>query len=380
MVRGEDGDLGGARKKMDTSLSRLTSATEYAILGNTEELQRMNSDLQQNQDMQTKMMEDQTRMLENVMQSQDGVRSDLQNIKQLLVMFDERRKEDGSKQKGTALGQSKKPPTFNQVRSYFEDTLNPAHEYRYVKESYIPETSTWVFDEPLWGNWLAREPGSETSSFLALLGPPGAGKSHLAAVIYDRLVGMAAKDTANDTCVASFYFRETTKDLNELWKAVNWAVLQIADQSTVVCEKICAQLQQEDLYVDNDDWKDVWTKLVQPCFTSGSKSRLYVVWDGCDELSEWDLGELWKFFALVKDTADLNVKFICTARSTLEEHLRKVGAQCIQVSKEKQLPDLKALIWHHLNNDSGLRRFSKYAKQRISSTLEEKADGKRPRQ
>src|ERR1700753_3896824 len=98
MVRGEDGDLGGARKKMDTSLSRLQSATEYAILGNTEELQRMNSDLQQNQDMQTRMMENQTKMLESVLEGQDSVRNDLMNIQKLLVVFEERRRDDTSKQ------------------------------------------------------------------------------------------------------------------------------------------------------------------------------------------------------------------------------------------------------------------------------------------
>lgn len=51
MIKGEDGELGAARKKMDVSLSRLQDATEYAILGNTEELRHMNADLQENQDM-----------------------------------------------------------------------------------------------------------------------------------------------------------------------------------------------------------------------------------------------------------------------------------------------------------------------------------------
>jgi hypothetical protein len=377
MVRGEDGDLGGARKKMDTSLTRLQSATEYAILGNTEELQRMNSDLQQNQDMQTRMMEDQTKMLESVIQSQDNVRSDLQNIKKLLVMFDQRRDEDGSKQRAApkAPGQNKKPPTSNQVRSYFEETLNPAHEYDYIKESFIPETCTWIFEDPLWESWLAQGQGTSALRVLALLGPPGSGKSHLAVSAYDRLFELREKEPSSDTCVVQYFFREGSNDLDEIYKAVNWTVLQIAEQSAAACEKICAQIQLEDLEIDEYDWKDVWVKLVQPCFGPGSKSNLCIVWDGIDELDDWEQGELWRLLDLLKNTADLNVKFVCTARQTLAAPLEKVGAQTIEVTKEKQLPDLKALIWHHLNNDSGLRKFSKYAKQRISSTLEEKTDG-----
>ena len=376
MVRGEDGDLGGARKKMDTSLSRLQSATEYAILGNTEELQRMNSDLQQNQDLQTKMMEDQTKMLETVIQSQDSVRSDLMSIQRLLVMLEERRREDTPKQRvGKASGQGKKPPTSNQVRSYFEETLNPFHEYHNIKESFIGETSIWIFEEPLWESWLAQKHGSNAPQILSLFGPAGSGKSHLAASAYDKLVNLAEKDAPTDTCVAHFYFRETTKDLSELYKAVNWIVIQIAEQNAVICEKICTELRREDLKIDGYEWKDVWKKLVKPCFSSPAKARLQIVWDGLDELSEYERQNMLDFFTFVKDIPELNVTFLCTTRQMLESSLEKVGGQFIKVTKEKQLPDLKALIWHHLNNDSGLRKFSKYMKQRISSTLEEKADG-----
>ncbi|EXJ61521.1 hypothetical protein A1O7_01949 [Cladophialophora yegresii CBS 114405] len=382
MVRGEDGELGGARKKMDTSLSRLQSATEYAILGNTEELRRMNSDLQQNQDMQTKMMEDQTRMLEDVMRSQDSVLCDLQNIQKLLVKFEERRREDTPKQRVAtkASGQNKQPPTSNQVRSFFEDSLNPAHEYHNIKESFIADTCTWIFEEPLWQSWLTREQGKDSPRMIALLGSAGSGKSHLAVNIHDQLVNVAEKDTTTNTCVAHFYFRESTKDLNEVYKAVNWTVMQIAEQNAVLCEKICVELQRDDLEIDRWNWKDVWSKLVQPCFTPPMKARLCVVWDGLDELPEMEQQNLTDLFTLMKYTANLNVMFVCTSREMLKDLLSKAGAHFIEVTKEKQLPDLKALIWQHLNNDSGLRKFSKYMKQRISSTLEDKADVQHLRQ
>lgn len=63
----DDSELAGARKAMDDAISRLQSATEFAILGNTEKLQSMNIDLKLNEELQTKIMQSQSRMLENVL-------------------------------------------------------------------------------------------------------------------------------------------------------------------------------------------------------------------------------------------------------------------------------------------------------------------------
>ncbi|EQB56295.1 hypothetical protein CGLO_03705 [Colletotrichum gloeosporioides Cg-14] len=40
LIQGEDGELGGARKTMDPPIRHLQEATEFAILGNTEEIQK----------------------------------------------------------------------------------------------------------------------------------------------------------------------------------------------------------------------------------------------------------------------------------------------------------------------------------------------------
>lgn len=375
MVGGQDGDLGGARKKMDTSLSRLQSATEFAILGNTEELQRMNTDLQQNQDMQTQMMEEQTKMLETVMQSQDSVRSDLKNIQKLLVMFEERRRDDPGKQRTNKTASQNKPPTSNRVRSFFGESTSPTHEYRKIKENFIPETCTWIFDEPLWNSWIAQEQGKNSPRILAISGPPGSGKSHLAVSAYDQLVKLAGHDPGNNTCVAHFYFRETINNLAEFHYAIFWVVIQIAEQNDLLCEKICAEIQREDIDYDSWGWFDVWNKMVKPMFSGPTKARLQILWDGLDELLYEQKEELLKFLSVLKDDTESNITFLCTTRPILAEQLKNAGAESIEVTKEKQLPDLKALIWGHLNNDSGLRKFNKYMKQRISSTLEEKADG-----
>ena len=156
MIRGEDGELAAARKAMDEKLAHLQSATEYAILGNTEKLQTMSAELKQNDEMQTQMLEEQTKMLETVIEGQDNVRNDLKDIRKLLSVFQEQKREET--QVGTQKSARSKPPTSSRVRAFFLDLIDPTHEYRVLKDSLIPEMSTWIFDEPESGSaWTLHQ-------------------------------------------------------------------------------------------------------------------------------------------------------------------------------------------------------------------------------
>ncbi|KAJ7620610.1 hypothetical protein DFH06DRAFT_68426 [Mycena polygramma] len=367
MVRGQDDDLGAARKKMDKSLSRLQSATSFAILGNTEEMRRMTLELQDNQDKHTRMLDAQTEMLGTVLQSQDIVRSDIQK---LITMFLQTRGDEPSKMGKS--GSHGKPPTSNRVRTFFGVTVGPMHEDRSIKDSLIQDTCTWILEEPAWHNWTKAD-GKQR--FLTISGPPGAGKSYLAAFAYDRLI--AAENEQHITCVTHFYFRENIEELNHFSFAVWWIVIQIAEQNPSLCEKINFVLSKDDLFLNTYDGEDVLNKLIAPLFDESSKERLQIVLDGLDELDSLELNELFKFFQAINRRPELKISTLCTTlpgniQRQLEENF---DAASLEVTKEKQVHDLKALIWGHLHHDSRLRKLSRYMKHRITGVLEDKANG-----
>ncbi|KAM3425267.1 hypothetical protein BST61_g7215 [Cercospora zeina] len=377
MIKGEDSDLGGARKAMDTSLNRLQSATEYAILGNTEENNRMTVELQQNQDLQTEMIENQTKMLESVLEHQEEVKSDLKNIQKLLTMFDQQNRESGVPKASKAASKTK-PATSNRVRTYFEDTVDPAFLYHGIKERLLPDTCQWLFDEEPWESFISPENAPrERLAILAIEGDAGHGKSHIAVSVYDHLTKIGSRDV----CVASFFFREQNSvDLCTFRNAVNWIVIQIAEQNPVLCEKLNAEIRREDLDVDITRWQDVWKHLIFPLFPAGSSDKLYIVWDGLDELTFREKHELLDFFDEAKAMANTNIWLVCTTRpdTEIDGRLQAADARYLHVFSQKQVADLQQLIWHHLNNDDRLKQFSKFAKQSIVSALVERTDGKPP--
>ncbi|KAL6247191.1 hypothetical protein RBB50_005534 [Rhinocladiella similis] len=245
-------------------------------------------------------------------------------------------------------------------------------------DSFIPDSSTWIFDEPGWDSWHGQDASTSTSRLLVLEGPPGAGKSHLAASVYDRLAERSKQSVA--TCVVHFYFREAAQDMNYLSNAVSWTVIQIADQDANLCEKINIEIQREDIdYWDGSDWQQTWKRLIKPFFGGQNAQRLQIVWDGLDELERDQRGHLVECLKTMTQGDDLKISIFCTTRPILREPLRELGASIVQATKEKQLPDMRILIWKHLDNDSGLRKFSRYTKQRVSTALEEHADGRQIR-
>lgn len=389
LFKGGDQELVDARSNMDTSMSNLHDATEKAILGNTVDiqkssgetnalLQQMEQELQANSEASSKAMEEQRSMLQELTEKQNTIYNDVKKL--LEFEMDRRRKESLPKQSGAKTSASGKAPTSASVRNLLGYSTDPDKEYQSLSHSLIPDTATWIFEEPEWKAWAGQGEGDGVSPILAVSGPRGTGKSHIAASIYERL-----KNNADETtCVTHFYFREDTKDLDEFYNAINWATVQIAEHNATLCARINKETAREDLEWDSDNWEDVWEYFIKPLFPQNSKYHLKIVLDGIDELPELvQRDELLGFLGKVREIntgGNSNISVVCTLRDVRDDEneslpkLESIGITSICVTKEKQEADTKALIWAHLNSDSGLKRFDQYIKQRIATRIEETAD------
>jgi hypothetical protein len=143
-----------------------------------------------------------------------------------------------------------------------------------------------------------------------------------------------------------------------------------------MCQRINAVVAKEDEFLDIYDWEDIFCKVITPLFDGSSKACLQIILDGVDELEKHSMDNFIRFLHLIQSNPELKISTLCTTRPSILPLLGEFYSNSIAIVKEKQLPDLKALIWHHLNTDSGLRKLSRYMKQTISSKLEEKANGK----
>lgn len=307
---------------MDTAISRLQSATEFAILGNTEKLQDLSIDLKLNEELQTKMIESQSRVLDNVL----GVTQEVQNdLRKLLAAYEEKRRDEAPARNNKASSR-KKAPTSLRVRSYFSHMLDPQHEYESIKYSLVPETGTWPVSEAAWKDWFAEAPKTEKSSLpstLAISGPPGSGKSHLAVSLRDHLFKLAEQAPDSDeVCVTQYYFRETTAGLDWFLSAIYWTIIQIAEQSPALCEKISASMDRDEhSWYATSNWKsqDWWNNFILPFFDGSTRDRLYIIWDGLDELNPSNRTTAMDFFKFILKQDMPGIRFLCTTRPAFLE-------------------------------------------------------------
>lgn len=371
MIEGEDSDLGGARKKMDKDLARLQNATEFAILGNSEELKKMSAELQINQTAHTQMLEEQKEVMFNISQDTGSIRSD---VAKLLKAFTEQNAKHDHKGKPSNQDAGK-PASANQVRNRMPDIEGEGHEYQVLKETLIPDTCTWIFSQPEWEAWIKQdEDTTALKPLLALSGLPGTGKSHLAASVYDRLYSIAKEDTTQRICVTQFYYREQQKDLSWFKSGLINTITQVVDQSVPLCERINAEMVRDEVSYNVFVWRDLLLKILGPAFSKDSPNRLFLLFDGLDEM--FDFSEFLEFVRIAREERFRMTIVVTTRPELLQQLTEKSEVSTIEVTKEKQLQDFKTLVWHRINDLRCLKKFSRYVQQRIAERVEEVSPSK----
>ena len=366
---GKDSELGGARGDMDTKLARLQSATEFAILGNTEEIQKMSSELTKVQEQHTAFLLEQKQTLGSIQDDTEHIRSDMSK---LLAVLSAQKKESGKEQKRSAAADQGKPPSAKRIRNTLPEVEDEIHEYHILKETLVEDTCTWVFSEQQWTDWIKYgHEGPETHPILAITGEPGMGKSHIAATVFDKLWELATQDESKHTCAAHFYFREQHKSLSTFISAIVTVVNQVVEQSGPLCEKINAENLNDEVVIDVWEWKDLVNKLLAPCFSHESKYCLRLVLDGVDELQ--DHTPLREFLGIVKEH-NLNISIVITTRPSALDAVSGISPVVhLPVTKEKQTEDMKSFIWSRVNTLSPLRTFGRYVKQSVADKAEKES-------
>ncbi|KAI1053110.1 hypothetical protein LB506_010052 [Fusarium annulatum] len=360
LFKGDDGELGGARANMNKNLDHLQQATEFAILGNTEETLAMASQLDENQKSHAEMLERVGHTIDTIHENTENIRGDIAKI---LKLFGGQKKE-----KTMEKPQANKPTSSNSIRNAMPIVFNDDHEYHALKETLLPDSCSWLFSEPEWEEWLKLPDG--TRPILAVTSEPGTGKSHMAAALHDKLAQRASEDETGHTCVAHFYFREQEDAFAFLLCGVITVINRIAETNYAACEKLNAQIARDDLDIDTKLWQNLVEHLLGAVFAPDSKFNLFIVLDGLDELRDWANFKL--FLTDYFNEKGLKISLVVTSRpEKLDDLPEGTKVTRIEATKKKQIQDLRALVWSEINALNNLRRFSRYVQQRIADNIEE---------
>lgn len=386
--RGEDDDLAGSRKGMDKSLVRLQSATEFAILANTENiaegqktLQSMQDELKQNQATQLELAESQQLMLQTMLEQQSDVRDEIGDIKKLVLAL--QRTEPSIR---SAQSQIRTKSATNAVRSIIGEIPENDLQLRMLQDTHIPGTCKWIFEEPLWKSWHTNTDAATDRPLLLIRGPEGTGKSHLALSIYDYISREIEKDPGSFSCVVYFFAQDGIASLKTFQSVVNNMVLQISEQNTFLRDQLNSRLSRDG---DRMKHENYLKELIFPLFDATNKHDLYIIIDAVDALeTNVDRDAVFDLAETIK-RQKARIKVVATTRSHIKPspkheheqgHLElTVTSSEINVTKEKILPDLKLILQNRLEStDSayrGIRYLSTNTKQTIINILPEKADG-----
>ncbi|KAK4098055.1 hypothetical protein N658DRAFT_561330 [Parathielavia hyrcaniae] len=381
-VAGDDSELSVARDKLSLSLDRLRDATSLAILGNTEDLKRMNDELAENDIRHQEKLAAQTRILQQLKQSNEVISNGLAVL--LRAQEENRRREEV--ERSTSAGNSRTvkkkqvPISANLIRNALPSVDDDeVSEYHIAQDGLVSDPCRWILSTPLWASWVQASKTTRPRLPFIVTGPPGIGKTRLAVVIYHELASSHAKD--DRTAVTHFYFREHRPGLAVFRNAVYAVIRQISQHSTHFCDLFCAQFKLHANDIDVADWRQLVATLLVPAFSGDSTTQLFVVLDAVDELEPSENEELRNFLELIAEQR-LSISIVLTLRSepwsdpesSWSKYPCGDGAPdgsnfLLPVSMSEQLPTLKMMVWNRLNTLSALRRLSRRAKQTIADRI-----------
>lgn len=368
---------------MDTSLKRLQSATEFAILDNSENLLEkqdvlgnslttFQQELRRNQTVQERLAQTQALALEGISSGIEDLSSDLQDIKRLLQSRSDDKSAEGTDSDTTTIVASGNP-----VKAFVAELLpNPdsMDVLSDLKQMRIPGTGKWIFEDPIWLEWKKG-----TSVQIAIQGSRGVGKTHLSVAVYEHFHALAQQDPNRHICVVYFQCRSNNDTSNYMLAALATFAVQVVDQNASLRQQLFREVQQEEALMefwDNiDDESRNWEFMLLNLFKPTSDYQLLMVFDSIDELLDEEVDRFNDLIHTI-ERDQLRIKVVTTRTSARTFP----DGSVIAVGQEQFRSDLRELIRDRLHNpDSmygGIKRLTKHTKQKLARKLEHHADGK----
>ena len=236
-----------------------------------------------------------------------------------------------------------------------------------LRRERVDGTGDWIFNVPQFKEWY--ENFDRSGRILAIQGPPGSGKSVLAAHIIDWL------SKSSNICVYSFC-RHDDSDKHDITAIVRTLVYDLAESS----ERYNAWLQyfrhhHESTTDYSDSMRFIWQKLVINGLEK-SKCPETVTWvvDGLDESNPDQRTELLSYLADLRYT-DVNFKVIITNRynEATDTQIRNIGGLVVELNAETNRTDIRTVIDHRVRNSELLSSAQNI--EEVSSWLETNANG-----
>lgn len=374
-VKGQDDELAASRAAMDQSLDHLQNATEFAILANTEDLKSMVEAVEANQKEFNKIASDNEVILKELKEQQDNT---LDAVQQLMDFIQQERRKEESGSISVSAGVV--APSVGRVRSAFSDIPGNAIQMQMIRDAHVEGTCEWLWQDRVWKNWVSLS--ASDADILFLMGEPGIGKSHLAVAAYDQLRVSAELTPDHLTCTVYAFCRDGIDNMRHVNSIVVSTILQISDQNATLREQLNSELNKDGVHVTGDKWDNFFQRSIMPIFEEKSRYQLNLIIDAVNELDPVDRRRLAILLQKIQ-TRRLRIKVLVTNRLAddarlTSSHNKEVEGLKIDVTRDKILPDLKAILQHRIHSrDSayqGLARLSDNFRARICDVIESKAD------
>jgi hypothetical protein len=271
------------------------------------------------------------------------------------------------KAKGKAPGDLKSAAArqgagLNIVHWFFSNVTNPSIQFLEIEGVYSKNTTQWIYRDDRYQAWTRGE-----TPLLCVTGKAGLGKSFLAFSVIGSL--KETLKSPSEASLAFYFFRDEHSELQSLKNALSCAVVQIAESDSGFCEKIAAKLMHEDIHWRDLSAKRIWETYIAYLYDTASKSELYLVLDGFDEVESESTTELLQILEDIR-TKQLRIHVLLTSRSkpTFKDG---VVPQVIDITPSMVVEDIPQLV----KDRCKARNFTHRTKMEMINAFSKRADG-----